>query len=100
MFETMEGLKRTHKCAQLNIDNVGQEVVLMGFTNSVRNLGGLIFINLRDVSGIIQCVFNTDDAAMYEKATKVRDEYVLVVVGTVAKRDDAVINKNMATGDI
>ena len=100
MFETMEGLKRTHKCAEVSIENVGQEVVLMGFTNSVRNLGGLIFINLRDVSGIIQCVFNTDDAAMYEKAAKVRDEYVLVVVGTVAKRDEAVINKNMATGDI
>ena len=100
MFETMEGLKRTHKCAEVSIENVGQEVVLMGFTNSVRNLGGLIFINLRDVSGIIQCVFNTDDAAMYEKAAKVRDEFVLVVVGTVAKRDEAVINKNMATGDI
>ena len=100
MFETMEGLKRTHKCAEVSIENVGQEVVLMGFTNSVRNLGGLIFINLRDVSGIIQCVFNTDDAAMYEKAAKVRDEFVLVIVGTVAKRDEAVINKNMATGDI
>ena len=100
MFETMEGLKRSHKCAELSKENVGQEVVLMGFTNSVRNLGGLIFINLRDVSGIVQCVFNTDDAAMYEKAAKVRDEYVLVVVGTVAARDEAVVNKNMATGDI
>lgn len=100
MFETMEGLKRTHKCAELSKQNVGQEVVLMGFTNSVRNLGGLIFINLRDVSGIVQCVFNTDDEKMYEKATKVRDEYVLVVVGTVAARDEAVVNKNMATGDI
>ena len=100
MFETMEGLKRTHKCAELSKENVGQEVVLMGFTNSVRNLGGLIFINLRDVSGIVQCVFNTDDAAMYEKAAKVRDEFVLVVVGTVAARDEAVVNKNMATGDI
>ena len=100
MFETMEGLKRTHKCAELSKENVGQEVVLMGFTNSVRNLGGLIFINLRDVSGIVQCVFNTDDAAMYEKAAKVRDEFVLVIVGTVAARDEAVVNKNMATGDI
>ncbi len=100
MFETMQGLKRTHKCAQLGKQNVGEQVVLMGFTNSVRNLGGLIFINLRDVSGIVQCVFNTDDQKMYEKAAKVRDEYVLVVVGTVAKRDEAVVNKNMATGDI
>ena len=100
MFETIEGIKRTHKCAELTKANIGEEVVLMGFTNSVRNLGGLIFINLRDVSGIIQCVFNTDDAQMYEKAAKVRDEFVLAVVGTVAARDEAVINKNMATGEI
>ncbi len=100
MFETIDGLKRTHKCAALSKANIGEKVVLMGFTNSVRNLGGLIFINLRDVSGIIQCVFNTDDAAMYEKAAKVRDEYVIVVVGTVATRDEAVVNKNMATGEI
>ncbi len=100
MFETIDGLKRTHKCATLSKANIGEKVVLMGFTNSVRNLGGLIFINLRDVSGIIQCVFNTDDAAMYEKAAKVRDEYVIVVVGTVAARDEAVVNKNMATGEI
>ena len=100
MFETIEGIKRTHKCAELTKADIGKEVVLMGFTNSVRNLGGLIFINLRDVSGIIQCVFNTDDAAMYEKATKVRDEFVLAVVGTVAARDEAVVNKNMATGEI
>ena len=100
MFETIDGLKRTHKCATLSKENIGERVVLMGFTNSVRNLGGLIFINLRDVSGIIQCVFNTDDAAMYEKAAKVRDEYVIVVRGTVAARDEAVVNKNMATGEI
>lgn len=100
MFETIEGIKRTHKCAELTKADIGKEVVLMGFTNSVRNLGGLIFINLRDVSGIIQCVFSTDDAAMYEKATKVRDEFVLAVVGTVAARDEAVVNKNMATGEI
>ncbi|MBQ8525858.1 MAG: aspartate--tRNA ligase [Clostridia bacterium] len=100
MFETIEGIKRTHKCAQLTKANIGEEVVLMGFTNSVRNLGGLIFINLRDVSGIIQCVFNTDNAEMYEKAAKVRDEFVLAVVGTVAARDEAVVNKNMATGEI
>ena len=100
MFETIDGLKRTHKCATLSKANIGEQVVLMGFTNSVRNLGGLIFINLRDVSGIIQCVFNTDDATMYEKAAKVRDEYVIVVRGTVAARDEAVVNKNMATGEI
>lgn len=100
MFETIDGIKRTHKCAALSKKNIGEDVVLMGFTNSVRNLGGLIFINLRDVSGIIQCVFGTDDAAMYEKAAKVRDEFVIAVCGKVAARDEAAINPNMATGDI
>lgn len=100
MFETIDGIKRTHKCAALSKKNIGEDVVLMGFTNSVRNLGGLIFINLRDVSGIIQCVFGTDDAAMYEKAAKVRDEFVIAVCGKVAARDESAVNPNMATGDI
>lgn len=100
MFETIDGIKRTHKCAALSKKNIGEDVVLMGFTNSVRNLGGLIFINLRDVSGIIQCVFGTDDAAMYEKAAKVRDEFVISVCGKVAARDESAVNPNMATGDI
>ncbi len=99
-FEKLNGLKRTHKCTEVSINDLGKEVVLMGFTDSVRNLGGLIFINIRDISGVIQTVFSTDDKEMYEKAAKVRGEYVIAVVGTVAKRDDAVINPNMKTGEI
>ena len=53
-METIQGLKRTHKCGELSAKNIGEEVVLMGFTNSVRNLGGVNFINLRDISGIVQ----------------------------------------------
>ncbi|MBE7050521.1 MAG: aspartate--tRNA ligase [Ruminococcaceae bacterium] len=99
-FEKLNGLKRTHKCTEVSINDLGKEVVLMGFTDSVRNLGGLIFINIRDISGVIQTVFSTDDKEMYEKAAKVRGEYVIAVVGTVAKRDDAVVNPNMKTGEI
>ena len=99
-FEKLNGLKRTHKCANLTKADIGKEVVVMGFADSVRNLGGLIFINVRDISGVIQTVYSTDDAAMYEKAAKVRGEYVLAVVGKVAARDEAVINPNMKTGEI
>ena len=99
-FEKLNGLKRTHKCTELSKADIGKEVVVMGFTDSVRNLGGLIFINVRDISGVVQTVFSTDDAAMYDKATKVRGEYVLAVVGTVAARGEAVINPNMKTGEI
>ena len=99
-FEKLNGLKRTHKCANLTKADIGKEVVVMGFADSVRNLGGLIFINVRDISGVIQTVYSTDDAAMYEKAAKVRGEYVLAVVGKVAARDEAVINSNMKTGEI
>ena len=99
-FEKLNGLKRTHKCAALTKADIGKEVVVMGFADSVRNLGGLIFINVRDISGVIQTVYSTDDAAMYEKAAKVRGEYVLAVVGKVAARDEAVINPNMKTGEI
>jgi len=99
-FEKLEGLKRTHRCATLTKDDIGKEVVIMGFADSVRNLGGLIFINVRDISGIIQVVFGTEDEKMYEKAAKVRGEYVLAVVGKVSARDEAVINKNMKTGEI
>jgi len=99
-FEKLNGLKRTHKCAEITKEDLGKEVVVMGFTDSVRNLGGLNFINVRDISGVIQTVFSTDDAEMYEKAAKVRGEYVLAVVGTVALRGESAINPNMKTGEL
>ncbi len=99
-FEKLNGLKRTHRCTALTKDDIGKEVVVMGFTDSVRNLGGLIFINVRDISGTIQTVFSTDDAQMYEKASKVRGEYVIAVKGCVSARDEAVVNAKMKTGEI
>ncbi len=97
-METLKGLKRTHKCATLSKENIGQEVVLMGWADQVRNLGGLIFINLRDISGIIQLYFNTDNKDLYEKAATVRGEYVLAAKGIVRMRES--INPNMPTGEI
>jgi len=99
-FEKLNGLKRTHKCGELSKSDAGKEVVVMGFTNSVRNLGALNFINIRDISGIVQTVFSTDNAEMYEKASKVRGEYVIAVKGVVKLRDEAAINRDMATGEI
>ena len=66
MFESLKGLKRTHKCAHLSKADVGKEVVVMGFADSVRNLGGLMFINLRDISGIVQLFFGDNDKALSE----------------------------------
>ncbi len=100
MYESLNGLKRTHKCGELSSADIGKEVVLMGFTNSVRNLGGVNFINLRDISGIVQLFFNTDNAELYEKAAKVRSEYVLAAKGTVRARGEGAVNKDMATGEI
>jgi len=100
MYESIKGLKRTHKCGQLSASDIGKEVVVMGFTNSVRNLGGVNFINLRDISGIVQLFFNTDTPELYEKAAKVRNEYVLAAKGTVRARGEGAINKDMATGEI
>ncbi len=100
MYDTIKGLKRTHKCGQLSAANIGEEVVVMGFTNSVRNLGGVNFINLRDISGIVQLFFNTDNPELYEKAAKVRGEYVLAAKGIVRARGEGAVNKDMATGEI
>ncbi len=100
MYESIKGLKRTHRCGQLSSANIGEEVVVMGFTNSVRNLGGVNFINLRDISGIVQLFFNTDTPELYEKAAKVRGEYVLAAKGIVRARGEGAVNKDMATGEI
>ena len=100
MFESLKGLKRTHKCGDLSVEDIGKEVVVMGFADSVRNLGGLMFINLRDISGIIQLFFGDNDKDLAEKAATVRGEYVLAAVGTVAKRGEGAINPNMKTGEI
>ena len=101
MAESMQGLKRTHRCAELSAANVGEKVTIMGWVQKNRNKGGLVFVDVRDRSGIIQVVFEEgkSDAALIEKAAKLRAEFVIAVVGTVEKRSGAV-NDNLATGDI
>lgn len=101
MAESMQGLKRTHRCAELSASNVGETVTIMGWVQKNRNKGGLVFVDVRDRSGIIQVVFEEgkSDAGLLEKASKLRAEFVVAVVGTVEKRSGAV-NPNIATGEI
>ena len=101
MAESMQGLKRTHRCAKLTAANVGETVTVMGWVQKNRNKGGLVFVDVRDRSGIIQVVFEEGscDAALIEKAAKLRSEFVVAVVGKVEKRSGAV-NENIATGEI
>jgi len=99
MADTMQGLERTHYCTQLSMDQVGQKVVAAGFVQKIRDKGSLVFIDLRDRTGIVQLVF--DDATPREllaKAATVRGEYVLMAAGTVRERDSK--NPDIATGDI
>ena len=101
MAESMKGLKRTHRCTELNAANVGEVVTVMGWVQKQRNKGGIIFVDLRDRTGLLQIIFEESDikAEGLEKAAKLRSEYVIAVVGRVEKRSGAV-NENLATGDI
>ena len=99
MAESMQGLKRTYRCAEVTEKNIGETVTLMGWVQKRRNLGSLIFVDLRDRSGLMQIVFDENDIGSegFEKAGSVRNEYVLAVVGKVERRSGAV-NEKLATG--
>ena len=98
-METLKGLKRTAYCAEFDMKNVGQEITVYGWVQRQRDLGNLIFIDLRDRSGIIQLSFNNDtDKEIFEKARSVRSEWVVAAVGTVAERESK--NPDIPTGDI
>ena len=98
-METLKGLKRTHYCGDLRMDNVGEEVILNGWVQKKRNLGGLVFVDLRDIRGISQIIFDADiNKDAFEKAEKLGSEYVIAVKGIVRERQAK--NPNMATGDI
>ncbi len=101
MAESMKGLKRTCRCAELSVSNVGQTVTVMGWVQKMRNKGGLIFVDLRDRSGILQVLFEEEvcGSEAFEKAAKLRSEFVVAVVGTVVHRN-ADVNEKMATGAI
>ncbi len=101
MAESMKGLKRTHRCSDVSSANVGEVVTVMGWVQKQRNKGGIIFVDLRDRSGLLQIIFEESDikAEGLEKAAKLRSEFVIAVVGRVEKRSGAV-NENLKTGDI
>ena len=101
MAESMQGLHRTCRCAEVTTQMVGSEVTLMGWVQKARDKGGIIFVDLRDRSGIMQLIFENGsiDEAGFAKAGKLRSEFVIAVTGTVEKRGGAV-NENLATGEI
>ncbi len=97
----MARINRTHYCGELGVENLGEKVVVTGWVQKRRDLGGLIFIDLRDRSGIIQCTINKDTKPeVFQEAFKVRSEFVLVVKGEIVKRSEGAINQKMATGYI
>ena len=101
MAETMKGLKRTHRCTEVSNKNVNETVTVMGWVQKSRNKGGIIFVDLRDRSGILQIIFEEDKcgAESFAKAEKLRSEFVVAITGEVSLRAGG-INKNLATGDI
>ena len=101
MAESMQGLKRTHRCGELSAANMGETVTVMGWVQKNRNKGGLVFVDVRDRSGMIQVVFEEgkQEEELLVKAAKLRSEYVVAVVGKVEMRSGAV-NHNIATGEI
>ena len=101
MAESMKGLKRSHRCGEVSNALIGQTVTVMGWVQKQRNKGGIIFVDLRDRSGLLQVIFEESEcgAEAFGKAEKLRSEFVIAVVGTVNKRAGAA-NENLATGDI
>ena len=101
MAESMQGLHRSHRCTEVSNQNIGETVTVMGWVQKRRNLGSLIFIDLRDRSGILQLVFNEESVGKegYEKAERLRSEYVIAVTGKVEERS-AAVNESLKTGDI
>lgn len=101
MAESMAGLKRSHRCTEVSDQMIGEKITVMGWVQKRRNLGSLIFVDLRDRSGLLQIIFDeeTIGAEGFEKAGKLRNEFVIAVVGTVEARSGAV-NKNLKTGNI
>lgn len=102
MAEFLKDWKRTHYCTDPTVADIGQEVTIMGWAAKRRDLGALIFIDLRDRSGIMQVVFDagTTDANVFSRAETIRSEYVIAVKGVVVKRDEETINTKLPTGEI
>src|ERR1044071_5854919 len=100
-LDCLGDLRRTHTCGQLRAADAGTRALLMGWVHRRRDLGGVIFIHLRDREGVTQVVFHEDvDPAVHAKAEVIRPEYVVAVEGRVEKRSAETINPNLATGEV
>ncbi len=94
-------LRRTHMCGELRAEHIGQKVVLLGWVNRRRDLGNLVFIDIRDRNGMTQLVFDKGESPVaHEKASGLRSEYVIAALGQVRKRDLDTVNPNIATGHV
>jgi len=101
MSESIYGLQRSHRCTEVSIEDVGKSVTIMGWTQKRRDLGGVVFVDLRDRSGILQVVFNEQAGnEVFSKAEKIRSEYVLAIVGEVVRRSPETVNPKILTGEI
>jgi len=98
--EQLGDLTRTHTCGALRPSNVGANVVLLGWVHRVRDLGGLLFVDIRDREGVTQVVFDADDAAQMAKAKRLRSEFVIGVTGTVRRRSAETVNPKLGSGEV
>jgi aspartyl-tRNA synthetase len=98
--ERLGDLTRTHTCGELRFGHVGSDVVLLGWVHRVRDLGGLLFIDIRDRGGLTQVVFDRDDEALMNKAKRIRSEYVVGVCGRVRRRSAETVNAKIPTGEV
>ena len=100
MAEQLGELTRTHTCGSLRPDDVGADVVLLGWVHRVRDLGGLLFIDVRDRAGVTQVVFDKDEEALMGKAKRLRSEFVVGISGRVRRRSADTVNPKLATGEV
>jgi aspartyl-tRNA synthetase len=101
VLDFLGDLKRTHMCGALRLSDAGKKVVLMGWVNRRRDLGQIIFVDLRDRTGVTQVVFNHElNASVHQKAEALRNEFVIAAIGTVKRRDADTINPNIPTGEV
>ena len=101
MLDFLGDLKRTHMCGALGVSDSGKKAVLMGWVHRRRDLGSLLFIDIRDRTGVTQIVFDAEsNPSLHENAGQLRHEYVIAVIGAVKKRDEKTINRNIATGEV
>jgi aspartyl-tRNA synthetase len=98
--EQLGDLTRTHTCGALRSNDVGADVVLLGWVHRVRDLGGLLFVDVRDRDGVAQVVFDKDDEALMSKAKRLRSEYVVGVCGPVRRRSPETVNPKLPTGEV